>query len=123
MTVFLALLKAFIVGGVLCAIAQLLIDLTQLTPARILVGYVVFGVFLGAIGLYEPLLKFAGCGISVPLIGFGGTVARGVREAIGKKGALGILSGGLSATAAGISAALVFGYLVAIFFKGKPKDL
>lgn len=118
-----ALIKAFIVGGVLCAAAQILIDKTQLTPARILVGYVVFGVFLGAVGLYEPLLRFAGCGISVPLIGFGGTVARGVREAIAEKGALGILSGGLSATAAGISAALVFGYLVAIFFKGKPKEL
>ena len=123
MIFFLSLLKAFIVGGVLCAIAQLLIDLTELTPARILVGYVVFGVFLGAIGLYEPLLRFAGCGVSVPLVGFGGTIARGIREAISEKGALGILTGGLSATSAGISAALVFGYLVAIFFKGKPKNL
>lgn len=123
MTLLVPLLKAFLVGGLLCLIAQLLIDLTKLTPARILVCFVVFGVFLGAVGLYEPLKKFAGCGISVPLIGFGGTIAKGVREAIARDGALGILSGGLSQTAAGVSAALVFGYLAAIFFRGGPKKM
>ena len=123
MSFMIALIKAFLVGGTLCAAAQLLIDLTKLTPARILVGYVTLGVFLGAVGLYEPLYRFAGCGASLPLIGFGGSVARGVREAIQREGALGILTGGLSATSAGITAALVFGYLVAILFRGKPKNM
>ena len=116
-------LRAFLVGGVFCVIAQLLIDLTAITPARILVLYVTGGVFLGAVGLYEPLKRFAGCGASVPLIGFGGVIARGVREAIAEKGALGILTGGMSAAAAGITAALLFGFLAALFFKGKPKRL
>ncbi len=123
MTVFFTFLRTFLVGGAVCVVAQLLIDLTKLTPARILVGYVTFGVFLGSVGLFEPLLKFASCGISVPLIGFGGTVARGIREAIQKDGAIGILTGGLTAASAGIAAALVFGYLIAVFFKGKPKQL
>lgn len=120
---FLALLKAFAVGGLLCLIAQLLIDLTRLTPARILVLYVCGGVFLGAVGLYQPLLRFAGCGASVPLIGFGGLIAKGVREAIDKDGLIGILGGGLSSAAVGITASLLLGYLVAVLFRGKPKKL
>ena len=119
----LMIIKAFAVGGAFCVIAQLLIDMTALTPARILVTYVTAGVFLGAVGAYEPLHKFAGCGVSVPLVGFGANVARGVREAINERGAAGILTGGLSAAAGGTSAALCFGYLFAILCKGKPKSL
>ena len=113
-------LFAFLVGGLVCLAAQLLIDLTKLTPARILVIYVVLGVFLGAVGVYEPLAEFAGCGISVPLIGFGGNVARGVREAVSETGLLGALTGGLSAASGGTAAALCFGYLVAIFCNARP---
>lgn len=116
-------LSAFLVGGLLCVAAQILIDLTALTPARILVLYVTLGVLLGALGLYEPLYRFAGCGASVPLIGFGGNIAAGVREAIDKEGAIGILTGGFTAAAAGCSAALIFGYLSALIFSGKPKKL
>lgn len=112
---------AFLVGGLICVIAQILIDLTKLTPARILVLYVSFGVFLGGVGLYEPLFDFAGAGVSVPLIGFGGTVARGVIEAVESDGAIGILTGPFTAAAAGCSAALVLGYISALIFKGKPK--
>ena len=114
-------LWAFLVGGLVCLLAQLLIDLTKLTPARILVIYVVLGVFLGAVGLFEPLKDFAGCGITVPLIGFGGNVARGVRESVSETGLLGALTGGLSAASGGTAAALCFGYLVALFCNGKPK--
>ena len=114
-------LFAFLCGGLVCLAAQLLIDLTKLTPARILVIYVVLGVFLGAVGVYEPLAEFAGCGISVPLIGFGGNVARGVREAVSETGLLGALTGGLSAASGGTAAALCFGYLVALFCNAKPK--
>ena len=121
--IFFDLLKAFAVGGAICVVAQLLIDLTRLTPARILVLYVSIGVLLGAVGLFEPLLRFAGCGASVPLIGFGAAVAKGVREAVDQKGAIGILAGGLSATSAGITASLLFGYLVAIVFRGGPKKM
>lgn len=123
MSLFLDFLKAFFVGGLFCVVAQLLIDLTSLTPARILVIYVSFGVFLGAVGLYEPLYSFAGCGASVPLVGFGGLVARGIREAVNEFGLLGALSGGLSAAATGISSAIVFGYLFSLIFKGKPKRM
>ena len=119
----LSFLFAFLVGGAFCVLAQLLIDLTSLTPARILVIFVSFGVFLGAIGVFEPLLSFAGCGASVPLLGFGATIARGIREAIDERGAIGILSGGFEAAAAGCSAALVFGYIISLLFKGKPKRL
>ena len=115
--------KAFLVGGALCVIAQLLIDLTAATPARILVLYVCGGVFLSAVGIFEPLRRFAGCGVTVPLVGFGGLIARGVREAIEKEGAMGILTGPLTASSAGIAAALTFGFLAAVFFKGKPKRL
>ena len=114
---------AFAVGGAFCVIAQILIDKTRLTPARILVTYVVSGVILGAVGLYEPLYKFAGMGASVPLIGFGATIARGVREGVHQNGLLGALSGPLSAASAGLCAALIFGYLCAVFFKSKPKKL
>ena len=123
MQIFIDILSAFAVGGIFCVIAQLLIDLTKLTPARILVLYVTVGVALGATGLYQPLLTFAGCGASVPLIGFGGLIAKGVREAIDEKGMIGILSGGISAASAGITASLLFGYLVAVFFRGKPKKM
>lgn len=115
------ILLSFIIGGAICVIAQFLIDLTRLTPARILVLYVSFGVFLGGVGLYEPLFNLFGAGISVPLVGFGGTVARGVKEAVDKSGAIGILTGPFTASAAGCSAALVFGYLTALISKGKPK--
>ena len=114
-------LYAFLVGGAFCAAAQLLLDLSALTPARVLVIYVVAGVALGAVGLYEPLYRFAGAGASVPLVGFGAAVARGVREAVESDGALGILTGGLTAAAGGTSAALIFGYLSALVFHGKPK--
>ncbi len=114
-------LWAFTVGGLLCIIAQILIDKTKLTPARILVGYVVGGVLLGAVGLYEPLVNFAGAGAKVPLTGFGYVIAKGVREAIDEKGFMGILTGPLTASAAGISAALVFGLLAAVIFKDKKK--
>ena len=114
-------LKAFIIGGILCAIGQVFIDKTKLTPARILVGFVVGGVILSALGLYEPLVEFAGAGATVPLSGFGHSLAKGVRSAVVEKGFLGIFTGGLSATAAGISAAIVFGFLIALFFKPKDK--
>ena len=111
----------FAVGGALCVVAQLLIDLTKLTPARILVLFVSLGVFLGAIGAYEPLFELAGAGVSVPLLGFGGTVAKGVRDAVDSFGLLGIFKGPLSAASAGCTAALVFGFLAAILFKSHPK--
>jgi stage V sporulation protein AE len=114
-------LWAFAVGGIFCVIAQILIDRTKLTPARILVGYVTAGVILSAFGLYKPLLDFAGCGASVPLTGFGHLLAEGVRKAVDERGLIGALIGGLEATAAGISAALVFGFLSAIIFRGRPK--
>ncbi|MCQ2385648.1 MAG: SpoVA/SpoVAEb family sporulation membrane protein [Clostridia bacterium] len=123
MDILISLLKAFLAGGVLCGAAQLLIDLTKLTPARILVGYVCLGVFLGAIGVFEPLKDFFGCGVTVPLIGFGGNVARGVREAVDEIGVLGALTGSFRAAAGGTSAALCFGYLAALFAEGRPKRM
>ena len=115
-------LKAFLVGGVLCVIGQILIDKTKLTPARILVSYVVAGVALGGIGLYKPLADFAGAGATVPLTGFGYTLANGVKEAIAKDGVIGIFTGGLKATAGGITAAIVAGLLVSLIFKAKDKS-
>ena len=115
-------IKAFFVGGAICVIAQLLIDYTRLTPAKILVSFVVLGVILGGIGLYEPLVEFAGAGASVPLLGFGNTLARGVREAVTEKGFLGILTGGLKSTAGGITVAIVAGLLVSLIFKPKDKS-
>lgn len=114
-------IKAFLVGGAICVIAQLLIDYTKLTPAKILVSFVVLGVILGGIGLYEPLVKFAGAGASVPLLGFGNTLARGVREAVAEKGFLGVLTGGLKATAGGITVAIVSGLIVSLIFKPRDK--
>ncbi|MGI6013367.1 MAG: stage V sporulation protein AE [Oscillospiraceae bacterium] len=114
-------LKAFLIGGVLCAIGQILIDKTKLTPARILTSYVVAGVILGAIGWYEPFAKWAGAGATVPLTGFGNLLARGVREAVGKKGLLGAFTGGFTSAAAGIASAVFFGYLVSLIFKPKDK--
>ena len=112
---------AFIVGGILCVIAQILIDKTKLTPARILVSYVVAGVILTAVGLYEPLVKFAGSGATVPLTGFGYALACGVKESVAREGLYGALRGGLTATSAGIAAALTFGLIASLIFKGKPK--
>ena len=114
--------KAFLVGGLLCLIGQILIDKTKLTPARILTGYVVAGVVLGAVGVYEPLVQFAGAGASVPLTGFGFALARGVKEAIAEKGFLGIFTGGLGACAGGIAAAIVVGLLVSLIFKPRDKS-
>lgn len=110
---------SFIAGGFLCLIAQILIDKTRLTPARILVSYVVAGVILGAIGVYKPFAEFVGAGATVPLTGFGYTISKGVREAVEEKGLLGALTGGLEAAAGGTTAALCFGYIAAIFAKGK----
>ncbi len=115
-------LWAFLVGGAFCVIAQILIDRTKLTPARILVGYVVVGVILGAVGLYKPLIDFAGAGATTPLTGFGYLISEGVRKAVDEKGLLGALTGGLTAAAGGTAAALVFGFLAALFFKSKPKS-
>lgn len=114
-------LKAFIVGGLLCAIGQILIDKTKLTPARILVSYVVIGVLISAVGLYQYLVDFAGAGATVPLTGFGHNIAKGIREAIDKDGFLGIFTGGLKATAGGITAAIVSGLIVSFIFKAKDK--
>ena len=114
-------LKAFLVGGAICVAAQLLIDYTKLTPAKILVGFVVLGVILGGIGIYEPLVEFAGAGASVPLLGFGNTLAKGVREAVKESGFLGVLTGGLKSTAGGITTAVVAGLIVSLIFKSKDK--
>ena len=114
--------KAFLIGGLLCLIGQILIDKTKLTPARILTGYVVTGVFLGAIGIYEPLVTFAGAGASVPLTGFGYALAKGVREAVAEKGFLGIFTGGLEACAGGIAIAVFAGLLVSLIFKPRDKS-
>lgn len=117
MDLFLDCLYAFLVGGFLCLIGQLLIDYTNLTPARILVGYVVSGVILTAIGLYGPLVDFAGAGATVPLTGFGYSLATGVKKAVIEYGFIGIFSGGLTATAAGIAAAITFSYIASLFTK------
>lgn len=115
-------LKAFLVGGLLCLIGQVLIDKTKLTPARILVSYVVAGVILGAVGLYQPLAEFAGAGATVPLTGFGNTLAKGVKEAVQEDGFLGIFTGGLKASAGGITAAILVGLLASFLFKAKDKS-
>lgn len=115
-------IKAFAVGGLLCVIGQILIDKTKLTPARILVSYVVIGVLLGAVGLYEKLVDFAGAGATVPLTGFGNCLAKGVRDAVDQDGFLGIFTGGLKAAAGGITAAIVSGLIVSLIFKAKDKS-
>ena len=114
-------LKAFLVGGGICLLAQLLIDYTKLTPAKILVSFVVLGVILGGLSIYQPLVDFAGAGASVPLLGFGNTLAKGVREAVQETGFLGIFLGGLKATAGGITAAIFAGLLASFLFKAKDK--
>lgn len=113
--------KAFIVGGIICAIGQILIDKTKLTPARILVTFVCVGAFMELFNLYKPIVEFAGAGASVPLTGFGSVLTDGVKKAVDEKGLLGILTGGLTASAAGIDTALLFGFLVSVIFKSKPK--
>ena len=114
-------LNAFLCGGILCAIGQILIDKTQLTPARILTGYVVAGVLLSALGLYQPIVDWGGAGATVPLTGFGHALAKGVKKAVVEQGWLGIFTGGLTATAGGIAAAVVFGVIMAAIFKAGGK--
>lgn len=114
-------LNAFLCGGILCAIGQILIDKTMLTPARILTGYVVAGVILQAIGIYQPIVDWGGAGATVPLTGFGYSLAKGVAKEVAEKGALGIITGGLSATAGGIAAAVLFGLIAALLFRPKDK--
>ena len=121
MELFRQCVLAFLVGGTICLIGQILIDFTKLTPARILVSFVVAGVVLTAVGLYEPLVKFAGAGATVPLTGFGYNLAKGVQEAIQENGLIGALSGGLTAASAGIAATVVFGYLMSLLFKPGDK--
>lgn len=120
MDVFLEYLKAFAVGGALCLIGQILIDKTKLTPARILTSYVVAGVILGAVGVYKPLVEWAGAGATVPLTGFGNLLAEGVKKAVDEKGVLGIFTGGFTAAAGGIAAAVFFGFLISLL--SKPGD-
>ena len=122
MELLLDVVRAFIVGGIFCVIAQILIDKTALTPARILVGYVVAGVILGAVGIYKPIIEFAGAGAATPLTGFGYNISVGVKKAVEEKGLLGVFTGALTAAAGGTSAALVFGFLAALIFRGKPKS-
>ena len=122
MDIFINCLKAFLVGGGLCLIGQILIDVTKLTPARILVGYVVSGVILTALKIYEPIVKFAGAGATVPLTGFGYSLAKGVEKAVEQQGLIGALTGGLTATAAGITAAIILGFVVALLFKPGDKS-
>lgn len=114
-------IKAFVVGGIICALAQILMDKTQMLPGRVMVLLVCSGAVLGAIGIYEPFLKWAGAGASVPLLGFGNTLWTGVKEAVDKDGFLGIFKGGFTASAVGISAALVFSYLASLLFDSKMK--
>jgi len=115
-------LRAFLVGGIICAVSQVLIDKTRLTPARILSGYVVLGVILGGLGIYGPFAEWAGAGASVPILGFGNNIAAGVREAVAEKGLLGAFSGGLTAASCGIAAATFFSLLAAVIFKPVDKS-
>lgn len=121
MEAFMEYLRAFVVGGAICAGGQLLIDYTKLTPARILVGFVVLGVVLGAFGAYQPLVDYAGGGATVPLTGFGSSIAEGTLEAVREKGLMGALTGGLTATAGGIAASMFFALIIALIFKPKDK--
>lgn len=119
---YMKLFNAFWVGGLLCLIAQILIDKTKLTPARIMVSYVVAGVILTAVGVYEPIVKFAGSGATIPIIGFGYSLAKGVMKAVGEKGWLGVLTGGATGTSAGIAAAVFFGMIFSVLCKPKAKN-
>lgn len=116
------IIKAFIIGGAICAVGQLFIDYTRLTPARILTGFVVAGVVLSALDLYKPIVEFAGAGATVPLTGFGHLLAEGIKKSIAEKGLLGILTGGLTAASGGVTAAIVFGLIAAICFKQRDKS-
>ena len=122
MEMLLPYVKAFAVGGVFCALGQVFIDYTKLTPARILVTYVVAGVVLGGLGMYQPIIDFAGAGATVPLTGFGALLAKGTKEALAEKGLLGVLSGGFTAAAAGIAAAVFFGLVAALIFRSGDKS-
>lgn len=122
METFFEYARAFLIGGIFCALGQVLIDYTKLTPARILVSYVVAGVALGAVGIYKPLMEWAGAGASVPLTGFGYLLSKGVKEAVNENGLLGVFTGGLTAAAGGITAALLFGLIMAIIFKPGDKS-
>jgi len=122
MELFLDIIKAFLVGGAICAIVQIVIDKTALTPARIMVGLVTLGVILGALGVYKPFIEFAGCGASTPLTGFGYTLAEGVKKAVEERGLIGVLTGGLAGSAGGIAAAIFFGYVFSLVFRSKPRD-
>ena len=121
MDILVQFVRAFLVGGLLCVVAQILIDKTKLTPARILVSYVVAGVFLGAVGVYKPIVDFAGAGATVPLTGFGYLISDGVRRAVDEQGLIGAFTGGLAAASGGIAAALIFGYGAAVLFKGNRR--
>ena len=121
MNILVSYLAVFITGGTLCVIAQILIDKTKVTPARILVGYVVAGVILTAVGVYEPVVKFAKAGATVPLTGFGYAIAKGVETAVDEKGLIGSLTGSLSATSSGITVAILLALVIALVFKSKPK--
>ena len=116
------LFYSFLIGGAICAICQILIDLTPLTPARILSALSVVGVFLYSVGIYSPLFEISGCGVSLPLLGYGANVAKGVKEAVTDFGLLGVLKGPFTAGSVGCTSALFFGFLFAVFFKGKPKE-
>ncbi len=116
------LVKAFAVGGLICVVGQLLLDYTKLTPARVLVGFVTLGVALTAVGLYEPLVKFASCGATVPLTGFGYTLAKGVEQAVAEQGLIGVITGAVTGTAGGITAAVVFGFICALIAKSGDKS-
>ena len=122
MQLFYAVLRAFLCGGVLCLIGQILIDKTSLTPAKILTCYVVAGVILGAVGIYQPLLKWGGAGASVPLTGFGAALAKGVKKAVEEKGLLGAFTGGFTACAGGVAAAIFFGWFAAVLAKSRDKS-
>lgn len=121
-SVLLQYLKAFVVGGSFCVIAQILIDKTRLTPARILVSYVVAGVFLTAVGVYQPIVDFGGAGATVPLTGFGYALASGVKNAVEEKGLFGAITGGITAASSGITAVMVLGLIAALIFRPKPKS-
>ena len=114
--------KSFLIGGLLCLIGQILIDRTKLTPARILTTYVALGVLLGGLGIYEPFAKWAGAGATIPLLGFGNTLAKGVRKSVSEQGIIGVFTGGFTSAAGGICAAIFFGLLVSILFKSKDKN-
>lgn len=121
MEIFLQYLKVFAVGGFVCLIGQILINLTKMTSARILVTFLLLGVFLEAIGVFKYIEKFAGAGITIPITGFGSTLVKGALKGLNEKGVLGVLTGGLSATSAGVSSAVLFGFLMAIIFRSRTK--